>query len=980
MTIYTGVNLTRIGPIGMSKDDDALRTLQNIEKILKTASMLSGNKQPLSNKFQNSQKDRADREVRKGFKAIASAGKELNTSFMGLTKTLTGLNTEVDSTAKNFGALNSQLAKFINSLSPIAAPDAPVSGAELPGTLTEVATSIDKWGSETVKAINDLSNQLKGSQIITKQQDAKGQSWFAKIFNRSPQVNRSAPKPTQPSAPTNVNVPLQAVVSRFTKNLGLAGSATGGYTYALEKLIDVTAQVTADFFQLSRIGMGSMSNLKDVYLYALEAGMSFKEYNALIKDSITVASKAGTLEKFNAIISAQDNTLASMGIFGIEARQLQANLAQASAAAGVNVNDLTRATASQVKMFDKLRKATNMTAEEFASMVSSVSNNTDAQKELVGLAPRERTARLNELVELQTIGTQFGMTTEASKQLGDALIRQRQATVKDRFEQAGALMQAAAFSGNAGAGQRLYELSLKGRRRSSDEDKEFVELARTVEGSLQSMYERGSLGTQNVVDQFEEGFGKGGIAELIDKSRGLTLAKDAGATNQEAFGKHVGEFGQAVGKLLAFADGFKNSILAPLTAAVGAALLTTFKGPIVNALRGGGGALMDTGASVLGGMANAAKNIGPKMMSGLNSVKTLGSTILEYGLGMADAWRKASNALTVSNAISGPLKTTQFVFQELGLAIKNGVTGLGTSITGMVEGLATSVGKFGLWAGIFAGVSEMFTGEISDALNPSGGFFNRVGGIVTAFFSAIPNMIFDTAAYIFGDKKIERLRNGFDMFVTIINAGIRSVFAKLFGGVADMLGAILPDDSKLVKSIKGWAEGAEKSADENFAAFDKLWDDHSATLKSVSADNKKAAEQAAETNADSSKKVQDSQRNFNNVMMASQLSSAGLISDAQALASPATQDQKSVSQPVNNKDDGSSVPGKTQSSSDTSSSLKAGSPQDIQQLLTSILSVLTELLATEKLQTDNSDKLLSQVSRTKFSSAETIADKLLNRG
>jgi hypothetical protein len=338
----------------------------------------------------------------------------------------------------------------------------------------------------------------------------------------------------------------------------------------MSNLWDATVKLTGDYFQLSRVGMGSLENLRDISLYAIQAGMSFKEYTKLIHEGITVASKAGTLENFNKIISAQDKQLAAMGIFGNEAREFQLVLAQSSASLGIPMENLTQATGDQVSIFDKLSKVTNISTEQFQDMVKHIANSTDAQKELLGLAPKERAARMNQLLELHTIGASLGMTAEASRQLGDALMKQRQATVQERLSQGGAIMQMGGFTGNGELAQRLYQLNLKGRNRTKDEDAEFFNGIKQLETSAQGMYENGNLGVQNVLDQLESTMGSSGLGNLVDQSRTAQLAQEAGAQNQEAFGKHVGEFGQWVGKLTAWAAGLKESVLGSLVAGIGA--------------------------------------------------------------------------------------------------------------------------------------------------------------------------------------------------------------------------------------------------------------------------------------------------------------------------------------------------------------------------------------------------------------------------
>jgi hypothetical protein len=270
-----------------------------------------------------------------------------------------------------------------------------------------------------------------------------------------------------------------------------------------------------------------------------------------------------------------------MGLLGKEARQLQASLAQSSASSGISINDLAKSTEMQVKMFKELQKSTRLTSQEFASMVSSVAKNADAQRELIGLSPKQRLARMQELVQLQTVGAQFGMTAEASKRLGDAMIKMRQSTVKERIDQGAALLQLGAFTGNGAAGQRAYELNLKGRRRTAAEDKELMMLVQQLDRSSQGLYETGSLGMQNALDHFDEQMNRGSLGDLVRNGREASLAKDAGAQNQEAFGKSVNALPPptppvppAIPPSIRTSGPLKAaSIPAPIAAIIGAAIL-----------------------------------------------------------------------------------------------------------------------------------------------------------------------------------------------------------------------------------------------------------------------------------------------------------------------------------------------------------------------------------------------------------------------
>lgn len=943
-------------------DLEALKTLQSIEKLLKSTSMLSGAKQTFSSRAQISQKDRADKEARKAFKAVAAGAKESNDAILGLNKSLVNLNDEVGTTTKSFGALNSQMARFLTSLRPIEVPEEPTRQQQ--STVFDdsgLVKAIHALNSNTIAAIDRLAKVVQ-----TPQQPApieKQGGLFGALFNR-----KSEPRAITPADKDvdNMRIPLRGSMGRMVQNFSALSIQGAGLGVVFGKLMDAVQRATVDFFQLSRVGMGSVGNLTDLYKYSIMAGMSLKEYSDTLNSSMLVASRAGNLENYNRIISAQDKTLASMGIFGAEARAFQASLAQSSAAMGINVNDLTSATKSQVDVFDKLRKSSNMTADQFAKMVDTVSNNEQAQKELQGLAGRERMARMNELIQLQTVGSKLGMTAEASQKLGEALINQRGATVKDRFEQGGALLQMGAFTGNGAAGQRAFELNMKGRR-SADETKELMGLVQQLMSARERMYENaspGDLGVQSVLDQLGENLEKGSLGELIKQSRGASLAQDAGKVSQEAFGTHVSEFGQWVGTLTAWTRGLQESILGPLVAGVGGAIGLAFRGPITgllkNVIKGGGsGGAAETG-SVLS-----------KLAQPLTAVKNAGASLFEWAIGVPAMFRRAFNAVQLTNAISGPLNTMKFILQEAGSTIANGARGIMPMMNGMVK----SLGRFPVIAGLIDAGIELVTGSLTDALNPSGGFWNRIGGAVTAFFSAIPKMIIDAFAFVFGEKALQPYRWGFDVFVAYMNMAVKDFMAKVVGGWHDLLAMILPDDSKLVQSLRSMRDGLENSAMENAVAVEKLWGDQSKTLESISKDNQKSAEAQNETTAAATDKVNQSQQKFNNVMASGAVSASQIIQDAKTvIASPQVQVPKTVTPATVNTDE--------QQAQATAAAKSTSAPDNSEMLnvLNAMLQVLRDTLVSESHQAENSDAMLRLLRpQTTFSSAQGMSDKLLKR-
>jgi hypothetical protein len=477
------------------------------------------------------------------------------------------------------------------------------------------------------------------------------------------------------------------------------------------------------------------------------------------------------------------------------------------------------------------------------------------------------------------------------------------------------------------------------------------------------MYENGSLGTQSVLDNLDDSLNKGTLGELVKQSRGASLAQDAGKVGQEAVGKHVGEFGQWVGQLTAWSRGLQESVVGPVMAGIGAGLLTIFRGPIAATM----GAVLSGSAVGAGGVMQSLLSPLKALQGGLGNLFT-SVTGWVKNIGVTFNWVKAASLDAGSGGFMSNVRGAVAGLIEGGKGISSGLSSI-------LRGFGGFVRAFGPLAGLINAAVEIFTGDVASALNPEGGFFNRLGGIVTAFFTAIPNFIIDALGYVFGDDVGTWLQNKADVFVAAASGLIRDLFGKVFEGWGKILSWVLPDDSKLVKNLQEWGKNAQESARSNYDAVGELVKNGDKTLKTIAGDNKKAAEKTTSTTKDSTTKAQAAQSNFNNVMSAGALTAAGAIQDAKALiASPQVQVPKSVAPATVNTDE--------QQAQTTAAAKSTSAPDNSEMLnvLNAMLQVLRDTLVSESHQAENSDAMLRLLRpQTTFSSAQGMSDKLLKR-
>lgn len=1064
-------------------DAEILKTLQNIEKLLKSTTSLSANKQLPTSKERDS-KQKEQRSDQREFKAAAASAKSLKDNLYGLITSVSGLKSEVSKVTSSFGAFGSQLAKFIGNLeaNPSTATVDPTSLSNLDKSilkLIETNLSIEKTLSTSTSLLEKIAQS--SNEKVNAQVEKPNEGFLEKVLNtffaKKPKEDSSKKLDAnvQPGASkesdkimkssrdvSEQNKNLAETTRGVNKNLSFTGQMFETLFSQFDKLKEFVKVVGTDFLRLSAVGFGSSESLMTLYKNAFMSGLSLQEYAAILKDSTAALSRSSSLEDFNKTISSADKQLASLGVFGGEARAMQASLANSNTMMGVSQEKLSDAIKDQVKQFAILRKTTNMSAGEFASLVKSVSDSDQAQRELVGLQPAERQARQKQLIDIASLGSKMGLASEQSQKLAAAMLAARGETAASRWESAGRLRQMGAIVGMGMEAQRIAQLTLKGAARTAEEEKEYqaglAKFDKRIQRERLAAQQTGNLGLEYQLDELEKTIKGTGAGQIMDSSRAATLAQESGrAGSNKDFGQNVSEFGKAVGEFAKYVTGFAQSPLSTLGAAITGAITFAFKDKIVNLLgsifRGGpGGGAVSGVAKVAADAATQAKGLfysfGYQLGKMTAAIPSLASKIFSGIVGAADTARKTLNALNLSAAITSPIEVVKNLFAGLGSKILNFVSTpikaitslmgsakqaasgfkLTSLITGPIEvlksvfsGAASKIASFipslkgaagsianiaqsipglskigavmpflkriPLIGGLFTAAWEIFTGDVTAALTPSGGFFNSVAGVLTAVLSAIPNMVIDVLAFVFGDNLIQPIRNGFDTFVAFMNFAVKDFLARAIGGVAEVLKFILPKDSKLVKFLESTQNSLVDSATENAATVEKLTGDKEKTLKSISKDNKAAAAKANEEGKKAVTEANATAKEFNNVMYGLPTAQT-LLKDAKALvgttsAEPAKVVQATpevqkpapvVSEPVNKPQSQNEV---TKTTEDQTSQALLGS-NDVVGILQSMLAVLQQNLMTDQEQLRLTGQMLGQ-NRVKadFGSPSLMADRIL---
>lgn len=872
-------------------DEQILKMLTSIRDLLKGSSSASGSAS--SGLFSRTSPNQTDK-GEKTFKALNDNIDAANKNYIALNTNLIELTTVVGKTSVGFGSLNVSMAKFMASLTPVQSKQLNTASALAPATAAPGGTT--------------TPNKQAAAIVAPVKQAAAG---------LTPAVNTLK----------DSTVSTSNILNTMLEKYGKTATALVGAEQAVEGLWKVATVLTGQFMTLAAMGLGSVDNLKQLSTYAFESGMSLKEYTALVRENSAAVSRAGTLENFQKTISANDAVLAQMGVFGAEATHLQATLAEANTVMGISQDKLTNSIHDQIGEFDKLREKTSMTAAEFGDLVKRLGENSQVQRELLGTSGNERIARQKELIQIATVGQRMGLTAAASQQLTDALIQQRGDTVKSRFENSGSVRQLGQVLGLGDIGERVAQIQMKGQNATGAETEEMQQLLAQLEKSSDEAYKTGSLGVQSTIDHFRETLGQSSLGKIMDASRSGALAQDSGTVNQKAFGQHVDKFGQSVGMLSKYLQGFEGSVGPAILSGVSGLLATVFRGPILSGL---------------------GKVIG-KFIPGVGAAA-------EAGGGVAVAAGETAEVAKAATSFGSVLKS-------------------GSSI--VIDGLKGLAKAFGPISAIVDGIIEAITGDLANALDPNGGVFGRIEGIALAAFSAIPQMIIDGLTFVFGPDAMKPIQHIFDMFKTGVSFAINSLLLGLTG-IIGFFTDFLPKDSGLRKLVDSAGIALAKSVDANADAMQKLGEGDNKTLKEIGAANTKAADDADKKSKAATTKVVQASEKYNDVQYGTALSRSGMITDAQAvIGQPQVQTPPSVNPSTVNTDTATAAAAAATTAVQAAGNTGTGST-DMMTVLNAILAAIQGSLTQEQRTADNTEQLVKLNRPTaQFTPADVTADRLL---
>lgn len=768
----------------MAVDQDILSTLKRMEGLMKSQSAATpagagmrakiaggGNSRDNDGDTGTSKKGKIYRATAKSIEGVGDAADALNGSFGSLNRT-------VKMTRANFIAMNRQMrgmGKGTTSSSP---------NPTLPGNVP----------------VNPLPQTL-GGNASQKAQSAAG-----------------------------------ANATRSANGASSALRRLSGGTVALLPILkgfgDALIAATNDAFFFASRGLDASAGFKGLYMDAIKAGMGVREYTQMLSDNMPAVVRAKSNADFADSLDATRGKLAKLGVFGEEATKLSASLANSSTVIGISQSSIGAAAASQVSIFAELRKTTMMTANQFQALTQELADNSTVQETMQGLNQNMRSARMQEIIQIQTLGLRLGATEKASKALGDAMLAQRNASLKSRFEAQGLARQASAVFGmDSGKAERLSMLSRK-KNLSAEEAAEMQGLADTLNSKIQTALNSGNVNQEFMAEEFLTRLDGTNLGKIMSASGAVGLTASSGDIANKDLGKGASTLVEGAGMLLTYATGLsKNPV-----AMAGVTVLASAAGAVLGAMGFKG---------LLGILSKAMATVGAFSLKGLNPFK--GKTpkppggpgasgmVSKVGQGIMSAGSKAAGLLQKAGPVLQSVwKGASSLFSGITAFIGSGLSKVTTFIGGASKllpaigaGLKMIPGLGTIGTAIFSSISEIVSGDVNNAFNADGGnWLSRIGNTVfaaiTSVFGGIADLV-DGVVKFFGGDGFD-LRNSFDKFAALMRGGFFSALASVAKVVT------LGSDNKLSNYF-------QEAADSSFSVLDKLSADQTATISSIGAEN-----------------------------------------------------------------------------------------------------------------------------------------------
>lgn len=396
------------------------------------------------------------------------------------------------------------------------------------------------------------------------------------------------------------------------KVLEVVTNALGLFKAMIVRAKDAGMAMLDDAFQvLAARGYGTTDSMFTLYKGSILAGMGLREFVQMMDENMIAVSRASSFGEFQKNLKVGADGLKKFGVFGEDANRLSATMMASATSIGVPQAKMQDAIAAQTASFAKLRKTTNITANEFRELTEQISSDAQVRTELSALNPADRARRQAEIIDQAAYARALNLSKTEVQKYTQSILEQRKSTVKQRFQQAGRLTQAAGMLGmDQGKVDELRKLAMNQRNLTADQRARFLELKGEVNTGIERMQQSGQPGSQFQADTIRENLETAGINDLdvaaaarAAQESGKVAKADGSATNEDV-NKQLGAVSQGLGTLLTTLEGVMKNPLGAL-----AVTLVTGLGGLALAMTGVGAAITSKIATLGAPIGTAAGNI-----------------------------------------------------------------------------------------------------------------------------------------------------------------------------------------------------------------------------------------------------------------------------------------------------------------------------------------------------------------------------------
>lgn len=497
-------------------------------------------------------------------------------------------------------------------------------------------------------------------------------------------------------------------------------------------------KVVEDMFEVTGArGFGTFESITTLYKNAAMAGMSLREYAQILDQNMGLVSRSTSFAEFDKQLDVGRESLAKFGVFGADATKLSATMASSAQTLGVPMKDLSGSMTGQMRVFEDLRKTTGLTADAFGELITQLRDSEVVQKELLGLAPRERAARFEQIAKTTSWGKQLGLSESAQRALTESILAQRKSTVKERFQQRGRLTQAFSLVGmSPDKIARVQALASK-RNKTTEETQEYTRLLGEYSQRAEQLKQTGGPGMQFQIEAMDEKLGEAGLTQQLDAAGQVRAAEQSGTQQNQDPNKTLNVFEQTLGKMWTAIEGLaKNPAVlagiglagAALTFLASVAYLRIQAGMIGEAVArsiGLGGAGGGAGGGIGGGKAGKG-GLGRTLLKGAGILGAVAS------VGMAGkAYMDAENAEDPGKAKGEAIGTA--AGGAIGAAIGLALTPLTGGLSNLVAGPLGSL--LGGWVGGLIGEKS------SPTITPLNSGSTVPGAVIAAPIATTPTSV-----------------------------------------------------------------------------------------------------------------------------------------------------------------------------------------------------------------------------------------------